>query len=76
MTSCRRPRFNTGMTELDVCSLGMTDSRWTSSRGRFVPRADAPSRKIAFGPDGLVMPDGVIIGVREILLPAPLGCDE
>jgi hypothetical protein len=32
--------------------------------------------KDRFWPDGLVMPDGVIIGVREILLPAPLGCDE
>jgi hypothetical protein len=35
-----------------------------------------PSRKIAFGPDGLVMLDGVIFGARGILLLAPPGCDE
>jgi hypothetical protein len=41
-----------------------------------VPRADMPSRKIAVGPDGLVMPDGVTFSVRGILLLAPPGCDE
>jgi hypothetical protein len=35
-----------------------------------------PSRKIAFGPDGLVMPDGVTFSARGILLLAPPGCDE
>src|ERR1700691_1824746 len=34
-----------------------------------------PSRKIASGPDSLVMPDGVIFGVRGIPLLAPPGCD-